>query len=307
MKKYFFTAAALIIAVSLFVVGGAGSPAAPKAQKGAVTSNTQSKARFTVASWNIRDMGSSKDPGEIEYIAKAIRNTKADVVLIQEVVAKDGAQAVARLVDELNRLGKSWDYAISDPTDGPGKERYATLWVASAFVALGRGSLVQELKDGIDREPFALRLENKKSKTSYCFVNFHAVPKAKKPATEIQQLGVLRRIYSRDVVVLGGDFNLSSRHESFSSLYSNSMAASLHKQKTSLRMKWPKESNGAFSKPSQAPELLLAEEYDNIFADTLRVALSNAKAYYFHADFPSIDAARDISDHIPVSVEITEK
>jgi hypothetical protein len=40
-----------------------------------------------------------------------------DIIAIQEVVAGyGGAQAVAKLADELNRKGSKWNYIISDPT-----------------------------------------------------------------------------------------------------------------------------------------------------------------------------------------------
>ena len=62
-------------------------------------------------------------------MAKAL--TDDDIVAVQEVVAGDGggAQAVARLADELNRTGFKWDYSISDPTQGGvySSERYAYL------------------------------------------------------------------------------------------------------------------------------------------------------------------------------------
>ncbi len=62
-------------------------------------------------------------------MAELVRD--ADIVAIQEVVAGyGGAQAVARLVDNLNRKGAKWDYVISDPTNSPKyvTERYAFIW-----------------------------------------------------------------------------------------------------------------------------------------------------------------------------------
>ena len=56
------------------------------------------------------------------------------IVAVVEVVAKSGgAQAVARLADELNRTRSKWDYCISDPTSGSRNksERYAFLWKTS--------------------------------------------------------------------------------------------------------------------------------------------------------------------------------
>ena len=72
-----------------------------------------------------------------------------DIVAIQEVVAKDpaGAQAVARLVDALNRTGYQWDYRISDPTKSPSvymSARYAFLWKPSRVAIQHRAFLDKE-------------------------------------------------------------------------------------------------------------------------------------------------------------------
>jgi endonuclease/exonuclease/phosphatase family metal-dependent hydrolase len=77
-------------------------------------------------SWNIENLGKSKSDKTINYIANALRDY--DIIAIQEVVAGyGGAQAVARLADELNRKGAKWDYVISDPTSSSAykTERYA--------------------------------------------------------------------------------------------------------------------------------------------------------------------------------------
>src|SRR5690606_1961976 len=85
---------------------------------------------LTLASWNIQDLGQSKNTEEIAFMANVLKDF--DMVAIQEVVAKHpaGAQKVAELADELNRRGAKWDYRISDPTKSPSvymSERYAFL------------------------------------------------------------------------------------------------------------------------------------------------------------------------------------
>jgi hypothetical protein len=61
----------------------------------------------TIISWNLKDFGKTKSADEINFIAATVK--PYDIVLIQEVVAKDpgGAQAVGRLAEALNRLGAS--------------------------------------------------------------------------------------------------------------------------------------------------------------------------------------------------------
>lgn len=66
-------------------------------------------------SWNLENFGKSKSNFEISFIANTVKDF--DIIAIQEVVAGyGGAQAVAKLCDELNRKGSKWDYTISDPT-----------------------------------------------------------------------------------------------------------------------------------------------------------------------------------------------
>src|SRR5438067_2011181 len=73
-----------------------------------------SSSTVSICSWNLKDFGKSKSDNEIAFIANILKNY--DVVAIQEVVAGDGGgQAVARLVNELDRKGSKWDYSISDP------------------------------------------------------------------------------------------------------------------------------------------------------------------------------------------------
>ena len=65
-----------------------------------------SQENITLISWNIQDLGRTKNDEELEAIAQIIRD--ADIVAIQEVVAGyGGAQAVARLHDLLNRKGSN--------------------------------------------------------------------------------------------------------------------------------------------------------------------------------------------------------
>ena len=105
-----------------------------------ILSSGNTKGEITFISWNIKDFGQSRDDNEIRAIAQLIRH--ADIVAIQEVVAKHpgGAQAVARLVDQLDRMGANWDYSISEPTKSTSShksERYAFLWKTSKVKKIG--------------------------------------------------------------------------------------------------------------------------------------------------------------------------
>ena len=62
------------------------------------------QAQVKIVSWNLQNFGKSKSTEEIQFVANTLRNF--DVVALQEIVAGyGGAQAVAKLADELNRMG----------------------------------------------------------------------------------------------------------------------------------------------------------------------------------------------------------
>lgn len=151
---------------------------------------------LSICSWNIQNLGKSKSATEIEFIANTLRDF--DVVAIQEVVAgPEGAKAVGKLHDALNRKGFKWAYAISRVTSGNhtgGSERYAFLWKTSRVKMIDTAFLDQIYRDEIDREPFFINLmaEGK----SFTLVSFHALPKAKQPEKEIKYFQFYPQAYS---------------------------------------------------------------------------------------------------------------
>ena len=103
-------------------------------------------SQVKLLSWNVENFGKSKSNKEIAYIATVLN--KHDLVALQEVVAGDGgAQAVARLADELNRKGNHWEYTISDATlSTPNKtERYAFLWKTAQLKKIGKAWLEKNM------------------------------------------------------------------------------------------------------------------------------------------------------------------
>ena len=57
-------------------------------------------------SWNVENLGKSKATETITFIASISK--EFDVIALQEIVAGyGGAQAVAKLTDELNRTGST--------------------------------------------------------------------------------------------------------------------------------------------------------------------------------------------------------
>ncbi|MFV5702551.1 hypothetical protein ACM55F_11825 [Flavobacterium sp. XS2P12] len=70
--------------------------------------STVAFSQTKLISWNLENFGKSKSEETINYIANSLRDY--DIIAIQEVVAGyGGAQAVAKLADELNQRGAKWD------------------------------------------------------------------------------------------------------------------------------------------------------------------------------------------------------
>lgn len=241
-------------------------------------------------SWNIENIGQSKSNVEISFISNTIKDF--DIIAIQEVVAGDGgAQAVARLADELNRKGVNWDYAISDPTSSSAykTERYAFIWKTSRVKKIGKAWLELKYHLEIDREPYfcTFQYENKQ----FTVVNFHALTKKMQPETEIKYFKFLPEEYPNLNLIFAGDFNCPESHTVFFPLKKMGYLPILVNQKTSLK----KECVGGDC---------LSSEFDNIFYNT-KIKKLNSGILPFYKDFDSLKEARMILDHIPIWFEFS--
>jgi len=237
-------------------------------------------------SWNIQNLGESKSDKTINYIANTLRDY--DIIAIQEVVAGyGGAQAVARLTDELNRKGNKWDYVISDPTrSNPYKtERYAFIWNMNKLKKIGKAWLEKKYQLEIDREPFFCTFQYKNKQ--FTVVNFHAITKNKQPETEIKYFKFLPEEYPNLNLIFAGDFNCPQSHTVFNPLKKMGYQSILVNQKTSLRQACK---NGK----------CLASEFDNMYYKTSKINIINSGIIPFHKNFNSLKEARIISDHIPI-------
>ncbi len=241
-----------------------------------------------ISSWNLMDFGRTKSDAEIEFIANTIKDY--DIVLIQEVVAKDpaGAQAVGRLGESLNRKGAKWEYRVSDPTSGESshkKERYAFLWKTSKVTLIGRPWLEKKYEVEIEREPFyaTFKINNKE----FTLVNFHAITKDSQPETEVKYFKFLPEEYAALNLVFCGDFNLPQSHTVFNPLKTKGYKPALTSQKTSLKQECK---NGE----------CLASEFDNIFYNASKITSKSAGVVHFYKSFSDLSEARKISDHVPI-------
>lgn len=241
-----------------------------------------------LCSWNLQNFGKSKSDSTIRFVSHTLKNF--DLVAITEVVAgKGGAQAVARLADELNRSGAKWDYCISDPTTGHSgsSERYAFLWKTSVLKKQS-AFLEKKLADSIEREPYIGRFLYGDKK--FTLAVFHAVPKNKHPEKEIRFLKGICTEYPGENFMFCGDFNCPASHPVFESLKQLHFIASLHKEKTTL-------------KSECSVNTCLASEYDNIFYLPRNIEAVHSGALHFYKQFPDVKKARSISDHLPVFLE----
>lgn len=208
---------------------------------------------ITILSWNLQDFGKSKTDAQIAFIAQTVKDY--DIVLIQEVVAKDpgGAQAVGRLGEALNRMGAKWEYRISNPTSGQNaykRERYAFLWKPAKVKLIGKPWLEQQYAALIDREPFYATFEAAGKR--FTLANFHAITKSMQPEREVKYFRFLPAQYPELNLIFCGDFNLPQSHTVFNPLKAMGYKPVLVNQKTSLRQ-------GCIAGDC------LASEFDNIF------------------------------------------
>ena len=253
--------------------------------------NSEFFAQVKFCVWNIANFGQSKNDSEIVIIAATLRHF--DVIAIVEVVSSNGgAQAVARLADQLNRTGAKWDYVVSDPTTGtPGRiERYAFLWQPHKLKKLGDAWLEQKYQEEIEREPYFINMQyGNKIFTLSCF---HAITKKQQPEKEIKYFKYITGLYQDKNLIFGGDFNCPESHTVFNPVKSQGYKPALRNQKTTLKQE---SRNGAN----------LASEFDNVFYQPSRNKVDTTGIIQFYESFPTLQHARKISDHVPVFLEFT--
>lgn len=252
---------------------------------------------LNIVSWNIRDFGQSRNDQEIRDIAQVIRH--ADIVAIQEVVAihPGGAQAVAKLANELNRMGAKWDYAISDPTQStsPHKsERYAFLWKTSKASVTGGGPrLLSELSQYVEREPYMIQFRVKSKIIT--ILNYHACTHTKDFPERNEILAISRWLTTnhQDNIVWAGDMNLEIDDAAFRPILNHGFKNVLNGEKTSLSMSCR---NGDY----------LSSAEDNILYKLTDFRFSDFEVLDFVVGGPceAVEEKRvSYSDHLPVELK----
>ncbi len=242
-----------------------------------------------IASWNIANFGASKSETELEYIAGKL--VSFDLVALQEISTGEvGVKQVQKLASILSLKGVAWAYTVSEPTNGPGTERYAFLWKKENVKLTEAAFLIKSLDKQFDREPFAGRFENGKER--FLLVNFHAVPKSKEPWKECRHLYLIDSLYQKDNLLLVGDFNLSQENYAFYKLKKRGIIPVFINQLTTIKMEPNKQGQK------------LANAYDNVFYEKDAFKIQKSGIVPFYEDFQELKDCRKISDHVPVWVEI---
>ena len=258
---------------------------------GGIFSKKPVKEELQILSWNLNELGSSKDDYEISFIANLLKDF--DIVALQEVAtSRYGPAAVAQLKNELSRDGERWDYVVSDPTSGVASERYAYLWKSQNVKMVNRAVLFDQLEKEIDREPFVARFEQRGKKGSdFLISNFHARPAGESPDYEIELLSYIHDFYPEDDVIFLGDFSLSWENRAFNQLSRFGYKPAIE-IKSSLR--------------KRASDGFLSKAFDNVFYRPKSFNLRHGGVVDFISEFDSLEEARRLSDHLPVWVSISK-
>lgn len=247
-----------------------------------------------VLTWNIQDLGGTKNEKEIDFISNILKDF--DIIALQEIVAKDpaGAQAVARIVDILNRLGSKWDYTISNSTNSSSSyvsERYAFLWKTSKIKISKSAYLDKELEQKIEREPYIAMFEFKPNKSSFYIINMHARTYNKHPEMEISNFKNYPKKLNTDALIILGDFNLNEKHTVWNPLYKMGFTSAIKNQPTTLKRKCVKGN-------------YLNYPIDNIYYNKAYFKQEKSYVIDFVKNCKNLLISRKISDHLPVVSEL---
>jgi endonuclease/exonuclease/phosphatase family metal-dependent hydrolase len=251
----------------------------------------------TILTWNIQDLGRSKSEAELAAMVSIMRSY--DLVLIQEVVAKDpaGAQRVAQLADALDRTGSNWDYRVSDPTDSPSpyiRERYAMLWNSARLRLAKPPRLDTALAAVCDREPYLAAFRMKGHEQLFYVITFHARRFDQDPQSEIQHFATYPARLGTNCLLIAGDFNLDEEDPVWDRLKQQGFLPALTQTPTTLKRACKEGSYVNYP-------------IDNLYFPTQCFTLRAAGCVDFVGSCDALETARGISDHLPVWVEIAWK
>lgn len=253
---------------------------------------TATAQTFTLCTWNIQNMGKSKQASQINMMAKTLE--QCDLIALQEInTGSDGKQKVVELTTALNKIKKVYFYSVSDATnsDNPHEnERYAYIWNGEKVKQQRTFHLDKNFAASIVREPYMGYFAV--GKHTFTVVNFHAVPKKKQPQQEIAKFKQFGRYYQKQNLVFLGDLNTPPTDEVFNPLKQKGYDYYPKNQATTLRQDY---------KPNDQ----LANPYDHIWWPNNLGKVKKAEIIPFYKSFGSdMKAARKLSDHVPVKITV---
>lgn len=153
---------------------------------------------------------------------------------------------------------------------------------------MNRAWLDKKYEGVIDREPFLIDFRYKDK--TFTISNFHAIPKKKKPETEIKYFKFFPKEYAGKNLIFLGDFNIPQAHTVFIPLRKAGYLPVLVGQKTTMKMK--------------CTTTCLASEYDNIYYNSESIKILDSGVVHFYMKFPDMVSARRISDHLPIWAQL---
>jgi deoxyribonuclease-1-like protein len=249
-----------------------------------------------VASFNIQVFGQEKlsKPDVMDVIVRIVH--QFDVVAIQEVRARDD-DVLPRFVELLNKAGRKYDFVIG-PRLGRSvsKEQYAFVFDRET-IEVDRTQLytIKDPDDVLHREPlvgwFRTRSVPPEQAFTFSLINVHTDPD--EVEEELNCLDdVFRAVQNdgrqEDDAILLGDFNANERQFGELGRVTNIFAVI----------------------PSNVPTNTTGKKsYDNIVFDRMATTEYTGRAGVFdflHEGFNlSLDAAKAVSDHMPVWAEFS--
>lgn len=247
------------------------------------------KDSVLMVSFNGKDFGDSKSSQELEFLAKLFK--EADIIQLQEVVAKKGgSNAVARFDEELDRTGANWDYHVGEPTPGVEQERMAALWKPSRVkIYKPKFRLLDDFDDSLVRNPYVSLFSI--GAKYFAVYSFHLAPTKKNPQHEAEIIASKSQYFHEKNVFLVGDFNLS--YQKLEKYFEKQLGFTHHIEgKTSLKAKVDTKGN------------YLQSEYDNIYSKG-NIKVCKSGIVDFVPRFSDLKSARYVSDHLPVFVVFT--
>ncbi len=251
----------------------------------------QENLRFL--SWNIQNFGQTKSHTEIEQIANIIIDY--DMVAIQDVVATEnmGEKSMNQLIACLAEKGSIWEYVISQPTKTrkSKRKRYVYLWKPHRVEVVGEGKLLEKLQKKLVHEAFVLQIRWQNQIVN--LYNYQAKDYRKHPEKEIEALGNYLS-QTKETYLLFGSFNLTTKHEVFTSFKADKSLSVIDQEKTLLysycRYKY-----------------YLHLSIDNSYYPTRYFTLISSGVLDYVGSCENLKTALKISNHLPVVANFSMK